>query len=329
MFMLRCGTPPFVANKLIVLYNKIQKDPVVFTTDCAAGFRTLILKMMEKDPTKRSSLDGVIRDAWLKVKPVAVGGKPQASSEKVSARACFIILPIGANHGAAQDDASWKAAINGSAEKIKITSEDMMQSVHLAKGHVDDKKDEGVVDPPPVDKRLSGIGEEKSGKQNMSDVELERRVKSFKKKASIRQRSFETLDHLMEEKPGQPRPPDKKPAAGGGGGDSDEDDMFDFGDDDDDNVGRVSRLDSVQFNSVMDTLAHQTPPPNKKKQAPIPAGALTVGRVLDGLPNPQIGIRAAYDSDKGTRQNQEDTVTVIMDLSSLGDVLPRPYLYQK
>lgn len=329
MFMLRCGTPPFVANKLIVLYNKIQKDPVVFTTDCAAGFRTLILKMMEKDPTKRSSLDGVIRDAWLKVKPVAVGGKPQASSEKVSARACFIILPIGANHGAAQDDASWKAAINGSAEKIKITSEDMMQSVHLAKGHVDDKKDEGVVDLPPVDKRLSGIGEEKSGKQNMSDVELERRVKSFKKKASIRQRSFETLDHLMEEKPGQPRPPDKKPAAGGGGGDSDEDDMFDFGDDDDDNVGRVSRLDSVQFNSVMDTLAHQTPPPNKKKQAPIPAGALTVGRVLDGLPNPQIGIRAAYDSDKGTRQNQEDTVTVIMDLSSLGGVLPRPYLYQK
>ena len=90
----------------------------------------------------------------------------------------------------------------------------------------------------------------------------------------------------------------------------------------------MSKLNSFQFASVMDTLAHQTPPP-KTKQAPIPAGVITVGKVVDGLPNERVGIRAAYHSEKGKRPNQEDTVTVITDLSSLGAALPRPYLYQK
>jgi len=138
------------------------------------------------------------------------------------------------------------------------------------------------------------------GGVGMDEEETERRVKSFKKKASIRQRSFEKLDNLME------------------GNNSD---------DEDDDFVKVSKLDSMEFNSVMDTLAHQSPVAARKKQAPIPG--LVVGRVLDGLPNSKLGIRAAFHSERGKRPRQEDAVTVIMDLSDLGDSLERPYLYQK
>ena len=79
----------------------------------------------------------------------------------------------------------------------------------------------------------------------------------------------------------------------------------------------------------MDTLSHQAPGvAAKKKQGPIPN--IVVGKVLDGLQNDSLKIRAAYCSDQGKRPNQEDTVTVIMDLSDLGEVLgERSYLYRR
>jgi [calcium/calmodulin-dependent protein kinase] kinase len=299
MFMLRCGTPPFVANKLIVLYNKIQSDPVVFTTECDSGLQKIIHDMMEKDPEKRVSLDGVIRNPWFIRQPLVKGGAMSPAR-------------------AQSMDNNWSDAVSGSAEKIKLSSEDMMQSVHLAQGHSEkDRSDREQGDT----RRLEKL--EEVNKNTMSETELEKRVKSFQKKASIRQRSFETLDNLIE-KDGV----EKARSGSGAAGDSDDDDdMFDFGDDDLDEP--ISKLNSTAFNSIMDTLASQTPTPSKKKAAPIPSGALKVGKVLDGLPNAQIGIRAAFYSEKGKRPNQEDTVTVIMDLSSLGDKLPRPYLYQK
>ena len=85
----------------------------------------------------------------------------------------------------------------------------------------------------------------------MNDDEQKRRMQAFKKKSSIRQRSFEKLGDLME---------DKKVKTG-----SDENsDDSDFDGDDVEDLTRVSRLDSVQFNSVMDTLAHH-PIPEKKQ----------------------------------------------------------------
>jgi len=220
MFMLRCGTPPFVANKLIVLYNKIQSDPVVFTVACADGFKKIILATMEKDPENRCSLDAVIRSLWLQIKPPdeAGGGGGGGGGSKTP----------GKDGGAAKDDAKWKAAVSGSAEKISLSSDDMMQSVHLARGRVesdDGAKREGGGSgggdrmEKVEEKRRAGGGEQKI----MSDADLEKRARSFKKKASIRQRSHENLEGLMEETP-------KKKEEDS----DDEEDMFDFGDDDDD-----------------------------------------------------------------------------------------------
>ena len=56
---------------------------------------------------------------------------------------------------------------------------------------------------------------------------------------------------------------------------------------------------------------------------------MTVGKVIDGLSNSVLQIRAQFHSEQNKRNYQEDRVTVIMDLSSLGESLERPYLYQK
>ena len=124
-------------------------------------------------------------------------------------------------------------------------------------------------------------GGEKADRGGMDEKETERRMKSFKKKASVRQRSFEKLDNLME----------------GSNSNANSDD------DEDDDFVQVSKLDSMEFNSVMDTLAHQSPVTLRKKQAPLPG--IVVGRVLDGLPNSKLGIRAAFHSEKGKRPKQE------------------------
>ncbi|CAM9402078.1 unnamed protein product [Ectocarpus fasciculatus] len=67
MYMIRCGKPPFMANQVMVLYEKIQNDPLDFPPEVnmSPGLRRLLRAMMEKDPAKRIILDHVLADRWL------------------------------------------------------------------------------------------------------------------------------------------------------------------------------------------------------------------------------------------------------------------------
>jgi [calcium/calmodulin-dependent protein kinase] kinase len=270
IFMLRCGHPPFVASKLIALYHKIQEDPVLFTdASVSSGLKNVIEGMMVKDPGQRYTLVRVMQDSWMQIRPGDDTKKTPPAKVK---------LDIEQNR------------------RVEVSNDEIFMSVHQV-----------------AEEAAGGGGDGKdvrgSGGGGMDKDEAERRMKSFKKKASVRQRSFEKLDNLME------------------GANSANNSDDDYGDDDEEDFVKVSKLDSIEFNSVMDTLAHQSPVTLRKKQAPIPG--IVVGRVLDGLPNSKLGIRAAFHSEKGKRPKQEDAVTVIMDLSDLGDSLERPYLYQK
>ena len=106
IFMLRCGHPPFVANKLIALYHKIQEEPVAFTRDDVdEGLQMLIRGMMEKDPSKRMTLVDVIRDAWLQEEPgPGEGEKKGAPSPNIEER----------------------------TQKVEVNNEDIFMSVHQA-----------------------------------------------------------------------------------------------------------------------------------------------------------------------------------------------------
>mmetsp|Transcript_7342 Transcript_7342/g.21670 ORF Transcript_7342/g.21670 Transcript_7342/m.21670 type:complete len:87 (-) Transcript_7342:72-332(-) len=76
MFCVRCGRPPFrsnpcasPSNQLLDLYDRIQKDPVVFPITVADGLMHMIEHMMSKDPVRRSSLSTVMKHPWLQVRP--------------------------------------------------------------------------------------------------------------------------------------------------------------------------------------------------------------------------------------------------------------------
>jgi serine/threonine protein phosphatase PrpC/tRNA A-37 threonylcarbamoyl transferase component Bud32 len=77
MFMLRCGRPPFVADKVIRLYYAIIHDPLVFQTPLAEGLRALLRRMMEKDPANRASLKDVRDAEWLRQPPPRTRATPK------------------------------------------------------------------------------------------------------------------------------------------------------------------------------------------------------------------------------------------------------------
>lgn len=69
MFMLRFGNPPFLAKSIINLYHKICNDPLVFPGPIDPGLRNLLENLLEKDPTKRYTLQQIIMHPWFRHPP--------------------------------------------------------------------------------------------------------------------------------------------------------------------------------------------------------------------------------------------------------------------
>ncbi len=69
MFMLRFGHPPFLAKSIINLYHKICHDPLVFPGPIDPGLKNLLENLLEKDPTKRYTLQQIIMHPWFRHPP--------------------------------------------------------------------------------------------------------------------------------------------------------------------------------------------------------------------------------------------------------------------
>ncbi|CAM9447180.1 unnamed protein product, partial [Hapterophycus canaliculatus] len=82
MYMIRCGKPPFMANQVMALYEKIQNDPLEFPPEVnmSAGLRRLLQAMMEKKPAKRITLDQVVSNRWLQQGDCSYGYARTAST---------------------------------------------------------------------------------------------------------------------------------------------------------------------------------------------------------------------------------------------------------
>lgn len=74
MFMLRFGHPPFLAKSIINLYNKICNDPLVFPGPIDPGLQNLLENLLEKDPSKRYTLQQIIMHPWFRHPPSAQAG---------------------------------------------------------------------------------------------------------------------------------------------------------------------------------------------------------------------------------------------------------------
>jgi serine/threonine protein kinase len=70
IFMLKFGQPPFIAGNIILLYHKIQSDPLVFPSAINHSLQELLVGMLQKDPEERCQLNEVIQHSWLRQPPV-------------------------------------------------------------------------------------------------------------------------------------------------------------------------------------------------------------------------------------------------------------------
>ena len=71
LYILLCGYPPFEgnSNKEIfkkVLHGKLEFDPEEWTS-ISSEAKDLILKMLEKDPTKRITFNDALKHEWFEI----------------------------------------------------------------------------------------------------------------------------------------------------------------------------------------------------------------------------------------------------------------------
>ncbi|DBA04384.1 TPA: hypothetical protein N0F65_009980, partial [Lagenidium giganteum] len=65
VFMLKFGNPPFVAKSAMQMFEKIQKDPLVFPAAIDPMFEDLLRGMLTKDPQRRMTLLQVMTHPWV------------------------------------------------------------------------------------------------------------------------------------------------------------------------------------------------------------------------------------------------------------------------
>jgi serine/threonine protein kinase len=69
MHVLLCGEPPFFSDKFKLLVSYIQHSPVTFREyewdNVSQEAKDLILKLLEKDPSKRLTCDEALESKWF------------------------------------------------------------------------------------------------------------------------------------------------------------------------------------------------------------------------------------------------------------------------
>lgn len=66
LYALSFGYLPFYSNDLVQLFEKIERDPVVFPLHCQDdALKDLLRAILEKDPAKRITVDAILAHPWL------------------------------------------------------------------------------------------------------------------------------------------------------------------------------------------------------------------------------------------------------------------------
>lgn len=275
LFCLREGHPPFLRNdlsstttttknKLMDLYTRTQKDPVVFTLAVAEGLKRLIVRLMEKNPSLRLSMSKAIQDPWLQIRPNGNGQEFQTTSMVM-------------------DETSYS--------KVKVTEEDIFNSIHEINFVLEEEDIPNKIQSKTKD--LLDIAETSSRISSFHRQANESRYDSpFTRRATIKKTDKNILDPTMDDV---------------------SEDMSEDGED-------ASILDDNQFDTLMDTLSQRMNANiNSDENMTIrnEADFPTVNQIMKGLSNRFLKIKVAHQSEKGHRNNQEDRMTIIMNMNDL------------
>ena len=145
MFILRFGHPPFLAKSIINLYNKICNDPLVFPGPIDPGLRNLLENLLEKDPTKRYTLQQIIMHPWFR-HPPSVHSQFRAAATTPSTGGNGGATPQngnGVNTNASSDNATADMSTTASAHTFKPpdsyeAEEEAAMKVHVKIEHNDE-----------------------------------------------------------------------------------------------------------------------------------------------------------------------------------------------
>ncbi|KAL6160310.1 hypothetical protein ACJBU6_01654 [Exserohilum turcicum] len=65
LYCLLFGRIPFEKHGMIELYQSIRLDPIEFDTECGDDLKDLLLRLMEKDPQKRITMEQIREHPWV------------------------------------------------------------------------------------------------------------------------------------------------------------------------------------------------------------------------------------------------------------------------
>lgn len=361
MYMLKFGTPPFIASNVMSLYFKIQNDPLDFPTAINPNLKDLLEKMLIKSPSERYSMQQVSSHIWLLQPPMYSSADQIAmSTDELSQRKAMFHPPQSYSkaHEIAMstlikdltnNDIFGSIGVGGVNQSEVEVEEDIMQSgwgtdvfEKVADNADIDNSSDDDDEPPPtkpsITKRLSRFsGDENEDKKRgsmsslhdeMTTEEETSREKKFRDKIarkSIDDNGRQRKMSIDSDSSGGDRPSvmhglgkglqiDTKVRAykkksrelrirtKGVGNESDNDE--------------AEELTMNDFHQLMDTLGSQ-PKAVRPTSSEVKAYSLDMSRVAAAIMNPLNFVSAAYHSEKGPRQTQEDRYLVLPAVSSL------------
>jgi len=335
IFMLKFGQPPFIAGTIIHLYHKIQNDPLVFPSQIDPSLQDLLIGMLQKDPESRFELNTVIQHPWLRHPPVFRAQTSQTLIQHFKPPDNYDheerIAMEGPIHTVNNEDIYHSIAF-GTRSKQKVKADQLKAAEHedimatnwgddvfeqiSDNGFESDSEDDESYEAVPSRRQAPALATTSSTtSKEMSDFEVNERANRFRSNAT---RSKEDIvPH-----PGSPEALNILLRAG----DAVEDAI---------DATEVSMAD---FERMMDTLAMQ--PLRAKDSAGPKTGSLqgldeglgdedehiediTGGskdgkiEVISQFQNRTNGIAAAFHSEQGQRQGQEDRCLLAINASKI------------
>jgi serine/threonine protein kinase len=66
LYVLVCGKFPWYDTDMLVLFQKIQKEPLVLPAHLSDNLKDLLSKLLDKDPLRRITIPNIINHAWYR-----------------------------------------------------------------------------------------------------------------------------------------------------------------------------------------------------------------------------------------------------------------------
>jgi len=128
LYEMVCGRPPFVGDESVAIIGQHLNTPPVAPTwhrpDCPPGLEALILRLLEKDASKRPASAAEVREALEAVHPQsAIEPAVQAPSEQRGSDPLYRRVFVGREAELRQLQQAYDAAVSGQGGLVMVVGE--------------------------------------------------------------------------------------------------------------------------------------------------------------------------------------------------------------